>query len=519
MGVNRCRGGHRRNLPVVPLLKPQSLRRGSTHDDTEVGLALQSRGRAAGWGCAPYPPSVKDMTTITASTPPQAADPHADADRPPARGLLAQLGIDTAYVLIGFPLSIVAFVLVITGLSTGAGLLITLLGIPVLVVTLFAARGLAEVERLRILPVLRQPRLRVQYRQAPPDAGWWRRMFTPLGDIQAWLDVLHGVLRFPVSVAAFSVVITWWSAALGGLTYIFWDWALPHTQDNYELPELLGFADTPANRISFYLIMGVVFALTLPFVVRACALLEAYLGRALLTGVAELRDQVAGLTQDRATAQAQTAAAVSAEATALRRLERDIHDGPQQRLVRLAVDLGRAKQQLDADPDAARRTVDEAIAQTREALDELRTLSRGIAPPILTDRGLASAAAALAARATVPVTLDIPELERLPALAEQTAYFTIAEALVNIAKHSGASQAVVSVQRYGDRLSVTVTDNGRGGAHVAKGHGLAGLSDRLHAAGGELWVSSPPGGPTSIRAELPTGDIADDADTAAGGDA
>jgi signal transduction histidine kinase len=173
----------------------------------------------------------------------------------------------------------------------------------------------------------------------------------------------------------------------GGLTYVFWDWALPHNPDNYELPELLGFADTPTNRISFYLIVGIVFTVTLPFVVRGCALVEAWLGRALLTGVAGLRDQVAGLTQDRATARAQTAAAVSAEATALRRLERDIHDGPQQRLVRLAVDLGRAKQQLDGDPDAARRTVDEAITQTREALDELRTLSRGIAPPILTDRG------------------------------------------------------------------------------------------------------------------------------------
>jgi signal transduction histidine kinase len=105
---------------------------------------------------------------------------------------------------------------------------------------------------------------------------------------------------------------------------------------------------------------------------------------------------------------------VSAEATALRRLERDIHDGPQQRLVRLAVDLGRAQQQFDHDPDAARRTVDEAIAQTREALDELRTLSRGIAPPILTDRGLSAAVAALAARATVPVSVDIPDARRLP---------------------------------------------------------------------------------------------------------
>jgi signal transduction histidine kinase len=445
--------------------------------------------------------------TITASTPvpDEATDPRASADYRPARGLLAQLGVDTAYVLIGFPLGIIAFVLVITGVSLGGGLLITLLGIPVLVGTLFVARGLAEVERLRMLPVLRQPRLRVQYRHAPADAGWWRRMFTPLGDMQAWLDLLHAVLRFPVNVAAFCIVITWWATALGGLTYIFWDWALPHEEANRELPEILGFADTPANRISVYLIVGILFTLTLPFVTRACALVEAYLGRALLTGVAELRDQVAGLTQDRATARAQTAAAVSAEANALRRLERDIHDGPQQRLVRLAVDLGRAKQQLDADPEAARNTVDEAITQTREALDELRTLSRGIAPPILTDRGLAAAAAALAARATVPVELDIPELDRMSALAEQTAYFTVAEALANIAKHSGASHAVVTVRRYGDRLSVTVTDNGHGGAHVAKGHGLAGLSDRLQAAGGELWVSSPPGGPTSIRAELPCG--------------
>jgi signal transduction histidine kinase len=101
------------------------------------------------------------------------------------------------------------------------------------------------------------------------------------------------------------------------------------------------------------------------------------------------------------------------------------------------------------------------------------------------------------------VVLEIPADERLDALAEQTAYFTIAESLTNIAKHSGATQAVVSVVRYGDRLSVTITDNGTGGAHIAKGHGLAGLSDRLQAAGGELWVSSPPAGPTSIRVELP----------------
>jgi signal transduction histidine kinase len=436
------------------------------------------------------------MTTITAPI------DYRDQAQPT---LLRQLGVDSAYVLLGFPLGTIAFVLIITGLSVGAGLLVTVIGLPILVATVFIARGLAELERVRIVPVLRMARTRVRYRRAPEGAGWWRRTLVPLADIQSWLDVLHAVVRFPVSIATFSIVLTWWLTAIGGLTYWIYDWALPHPEDNYELPELLGFADTASNRISFYLVVGVVFALTLPFVVRGSALLEAWLGRALLTGVAQLRDQVADLTTDRATARAQTAAAVSAEATALRRLERDIHDGPQQRLVRLAVDLGRAQQQFDHDPDAARRTVDEAIAQTREALDELRTLSRGIAPPILTDRGLSAAVAALAARATVPVSVDIPDARRLPALAEQTAYFTIAESLANIAKHSGADQAAVSVLRFGERLSVTITDDGAGGAHVAKGHGLAGLSDRLQAAGGELWVSSPPGGPTSIRAELPVG--------------
>jgi signal transduction histidine kinase len=439
------------------------------------------------------------MTTITA-IPAPATERYEQPERP---GLVRQLGIDTLYVLLGFPLGIAAFVLMVTGLSVGGGLLITVIGIPILTATLYVARGLAEVERVRSVPVLHMPRVRVRYRTAGPGAGFWRKVFTPLADIQAWLDVLHGFLRFPISIATFVIAVTWWAVALGGLTYFLWDWTLPHTPDNYELPELLGFADTPANRISFYLVVGVVFTFTLPFVIRGCALVEAWLARVLLTSVAGLRDQVADLTEDRATARKQTAAAVSAEANALRRIERDIHDGPQQRLVRLAVDLGRAQQQLDTDPQAARRTVDEALSMTRETLDELRTLSRGIAPPILTDRGLPAAVAALAARATVPVVLEIPSDERLDALAEQTAYFTIAESLANVAKHSGATQAVVSVVRYGNRLSVTITDNGTGGAHIAKGHGLAGLSDRLQAAGGELWVSSPPAGPTSIRAELP----------------
>jgi signal transduction histidine kinase len=438
------------------------------------------------------------MTAITA--------PATSATHPERSAIgrtVRQVGVDSAYVLLGLPVAIVAFVIVVTGIALGAGLLITLLGIPVLAATVFAARGLAEVERVRIPPVLRRERIGVRYKSAGPNPSGWRRLVTPLTDAQSWLDVLHGLVRFPISIAAFVVVVTWWSVAVGGLLTPLYDWAIPRGPENTDLPELLGFGSGTGTRIAFYMIGGAIFLLTLPFAVRSSALIEAWLARALLTGVAGLRDQVAGLTQERAAAQAQTAAAVSAEATALRRLERDIHDGPQQRLVRLSVDLGRAQQQIGTDPEAARRTVDEALSHARDALDELRTLSRGIAPPILTDRGLASAVAALAARSTVPAVLDVPELGRLHPLAEQTAYFTVAEALANVAKHSHAGRCSVTIRIADERLTVVIADDGVGGAHLAKGHGLTGLSDRLHSAGGWLRVSSPSGGPTEVRAELP----------------
>lgn len=443
------------------------------------------------------------MTTITELSRSEDHDGEARDSAPPGRSVVRRLGIDTAYVLVNLPLAILSFTLVVAGMSAGLSLVVVWVGLPLLVGTLYVARGFAEVERSRAATVFGQPRVPVLYRKAGPDAGVWRRLLTPLTDLQYWLDVIHALVRFPVSVATFSITVTWWACALGGLTYGLWDWALPHDPENYELPEVLGFADTAQNRITLYMIIGVIFTVTLPFVVRGCALVEAWLGRALLTGVADLRSQVAGLTAERATAEARTAAAVSAEAIALKRLERDIHDGPQQRLVRLAVDLGRARQQLETDPDAAKQTVDEALVHTRDALNELRTLSRGIAPPVLTDRGLAAAVAALAARCTVPVDLEVDELPRLPALTEQTAYFTVAEALTNVAKHSDASRCTVTIRQEQDRLLVTITDDGKGGAHMAKGQGLAGLADRVQVAGGELWVSSPPGGPTRIRAEIP----------------
>jgi signal transduction histidine kinase len=190
----------------------------------------------------------------------------------------------------------------------------------------------------------------------------------------------------------------------------------------------------------------------------------------------------------------------------MRRLERDIHDGPQQRLVRLSMDLGRARKQAAEGSPALADTIDGALQQTRDTLDELRALSRGIAPPILADRGLRAALEELAARSAVPVDLaiDVPD-ERLPAHAETSAYFVVSEALTNVAKHSGARHALVSVGLADERLHVRVTDDGRGGAHLSKGRGLLGLSDRVRAADGVLEVTSPAGGPTVIDAEIPCG--------------
>ena len=346
------------------------------------------------------------------------------------------------------------------------------------------------------------------YYKRAAGPSFWRRVFTPLSDGQSWLDLLHAMFRFIPSTIAFCFVVTWWAGALGGLTFPLWDWSIPRGPDNTDLPELIGLGDAYSTRVWFYLAVGAFFALTLYPVVRGAALLEALFAQGLLSGVNELREQVAEAEAARDTAQAQKAAAVSAEATALRRLERDIHDGPQQRLVRLAMDLGRAEQQFTTDPEAARATVAEALSQTRETLDELRALSRGIAPPILVDRGLQAALTALAGRCTVPVVLDTPPLPRLEPAVESTAYFVVAEALTNVAKHSQATEAQVTVRLSASGLMVTVADDGIGGASMAKGHGLAGLSDRVRAAGGVLSIDSTDGArhhPAGSAASL-TGD-------------
>ncbi|MDR7280548.1 sensor histidine kinase [Catenuloplanes atrovinosus] len=418
-----------------------------------------------------------------------------------APATMRQLLIDSGYVLIGLPLGLIGFILTIVTVTLGAGLAVTVIGLPILAGGLYVARGFADLERLRLPAVLRAPYIRPAYRKAKEGSGLWGRVFAPILDTQSWLDFAHALLMLPIAAVAFAFTAVWWAGALAGVTYWAWDWALPYEPDNTDLPELLGLPDTGGSRIALYTVLGIFFLTTLPLVVRGAALLSAYTGRALLTGMAQFQTRITTL-------EGQRRAAVSAEAHALRRLERDIHDGPQQRLVRLAMDLGRAQQQLESDPAAARATLDEALAHTVDTLNELRALSRGIAPPVLADRGLPSALAALAGRSTVPVELAVdPELGtpagRLDAVVENAAYFVVAEALANLNKHSNASEAWLTVAHAGGRLGISVLDNGAGGAHLAKGHGLAGLADRVQAAGGTLRIDSPMGGPTELRVDLP----------------
>jgi signal transduction histidine kinase len=440
---------------------------------------------------------VSSPTVPAESRPPRQRPPRQRLRR--IRSTARQALVDSGYLLIGLPVAVAGFVVMVAGMASGVGGIIVI-GPPVLAGTLLAARGFADLERRRIAPVLRTRINRPVYRSAPAGAGRLRRMLNPVTDGRSWLDALHAFLVFPVSVPAFVVTVVWWCAGVGGVTYPAYDWALPHPPESHELPEILGLGRSAAVREQLYFVLGVVFLVTLPLVVRGCALARASLGRVLLSDVAGLRER---LEAETATAQARTAAAVSAEASALRRLERDIHDGPQQRLVRLAMDLGRARQHLETDPEVARQAVTEALTQARETLDELRALSRGIAPPILADRGLAAAAAALAGRCTVPVDLAAPDIGRLDPAVENSAYFVIAESLTNVAKHSHATECRVRLDRLGDRLLVSISDDGIGGAHLAKGHGLTGLADRAQAIGGTLAVHSPVGGPTTITAELP----------------
>jgi signal transduction histidine kinase len=412
---------------------------------------------------------------------------------------------ESLYLLTAPVTAAAGLLLVLAGLgAAAAGWLVP--GRPRLAAGALAlARWPADVERWRIAKVRAvagrvrdaSPRPRAEQSAAGSDPG-------------PWLDVAHAVAVLPVVLVTSVLTALWWFTSVAIITF-----PLRYGSGSVQ-PGVMSIGSaqshlyvslgvlSPRQHLAFALTLGLLLLCTLPLATRACVAAQAGLGQVLLSDMSALYRRIRGLEQERDTARAQTVAAVTAEAVALRQLERDIHDGPQQRLVRLAMELGRAQHNLDRRPEAVRTALADAIVQAQEALEELRALSRGIAPPILADRGLRAAVTALAARSTVPAEVDAgPLAGRLDAAVETAAYFVVAEALTNVAKHSGARGCVIGLRQGDGALRAWVTDDGAGGAALGKGHGLRGLDDRVRAAGGRLLVTSPPGGPTTITAELP----------------
>ncbi|MEY9935146.1 signal transduction histidine kinase [Catenulispora sp. GP43] len=199
------------------------------------------------------------------------------------------------------------------------------------------------------------------------------------------------------------------------------------------------------------------------------------------------------------------AAAVEAADAERRRIERDLHDGAQQRLMSLAVHLGIARKTLKDVPPEAMSVIIDAHEQVKEAMAEIRDLVRGLHPAVLDDRGLDAALSGVAARSAVPVRLTVDAAGPLSASVETVAYFVVSEALANVVKHSRAKQAAVDVTWQEDRLLIRVSDDGVGGADAQRGTGLTGLAQRVASVDGRLRVTSPSGGPTILTAELPCG--------------
>jgi len=386
-------------------------------------------------------------------------------------------------VLVGlFAVSLVGFVVCTTPFSAGAGLAVVVVGLFVLLACLAAAGWTARMDRALLraagvdLPGTRYPAL---------AAGRWG--LGRLAHPQSGRDLLHVLVSFPVSLFSFSVAVSWVLGGLGGITYWFWSRWLRRTTTAFPPCSATpaGWPTSPSTPWPGSCWWSPCRWCCGPWSAARGGRLGAGgrrdHGAAPAGERADLGQQVSELTESRT-------AAGEAEVHTLRRLERDLHDGPQQRLVRLGMDITAAQRRLDDDPVRARALLDETYQQSQDALAEIRGLSRGIAPPILAEQGLRAAVTALAARGAVPTTVDVDEV----ALAEpalNAAYFVVAEALTNVEKHSRAAAASVEVHPAGAVMVVTVGDDGIGGASAAKGHGMAGLGDRLLGVGGSLTIS------------------------------
>ncbi|MDQ0377102.1 sensor histidine kinase [Amycolatopsis thermophila] len=353
------------------------------------------------------------------------------------------------FMVSSFALRLVQFVLVVVLSLVGIATTVIWVGIPILLWTTSMVRGFGNLERRWVRRMLGTPLPAAD--RAPVDGGVLRRWRMRLVDGTTWRDLAYLLVAFPLGIVEFAV----------GLASIL----------------LVPMAIWVAPWIGW---------------------MHGSLAIALLgpNRTERLRVKAQQL-------QASRARGVDAAEAERRRIERDLHDGAQQRLVAVALNLGRVKNKLDAGPEAVRALIDEAHTDAKLAVSELRDLARGIYPAVLGDRGLDAALSALAAKTPIPVEVTVDIEPRPPAAVETTAYFIAGETLTNVAKHSGATEAQVKAWRTDDKVVIEITDNGHGGAEVRPGGGLAGLADRAATIDGVMTVVSPQGGPTVVRADLP----------------
>jgi signal transduction histidine kinase len=394
-------------------------------------------------------------------------------------------------LVIGLVSTVAAIVLLAVGICT---LPLALIGVPILGLTMRCAGWFARFERARFGFFLGT---RIVSWPASARAGYrWglvprRRMYA---ERATWGELGYALARLPVSVIAVVLSMLAWSLSLVLITLPLYDRALP--AGGAQIGDVV-FRSTPVLTASA--VLGVLLLLASPPLTRGLAAVDAALARLLLAPRSDLAARVTELEISREKV-------VDAAEAERRRIERDLHDGAQQRLVALAMELGRAKAKFADDVDAAKDLVDQAHAEAKAALTELRDLVRGVHPPVLTDRGLDAALSGLAARCPVHTDVSVEMPVRPKGSVEAVAYFVVAEALTNVAKHSRATHANVVVEGHGypGTLSIVISDDGIGGADPA-GAGLAGLAGRVAGVDGTLTVESPSGGPTIISAVLPCG--------------
>jgi signal transduction histidine kinase len=363
-------------------------------------------------------------------------------------------------LLLRLPIGIAWFVSLVTLISMSFGLVIIWVGVPLMGLTMVGWRGAAILER-RYSRTFFGEVIEPPYRPLPEGnlLHKWRVLGT---DPATWKDLAFLFVAFPLGILEFTLTV-------------------------------VIISTLPLSLVSF------------PYLLRFQTFVHMWTARQLL-GPSErqrLTARAEALEQRTEQLEASRARGVDATEAERRRIERDLHDGAQQRLLAVAMDLGRARAKLEYDPAGARDLLESAHAGAKEAIVELRNLARGIYPAILTDRGLDAAISAVAARSEMAVDVEVDLPTRPPAAVESIAYFIVSEGLTNVTKYARATRATIRIARDDNWIVVEIADNGVGGAVAAKGGGLAGLADRAATIDGLLTINSPLGGPTVVRADLP----------------